>query len=95
MTAEVESPGSLDPLDLVDPSRFAERGYPDALWTKLRQESPVVYLEPPGYEPFWAISKHADIVEIASQPERFSSAQGLVLGRTGRIRPTFGHGGHP
>jgi cytochrome P450 len=83
MNAQVDSPSAIDPLDLVEPNRFAERGYPDALWTKLRLEAPVVYLEPPGYESFWAISKHADIVEIAAQPERFSSAQGLILGRTG------------
>src|ERR1022692_3161379 len=83
MNAQVDSRSAIDPLDLVEPNRFAERGYPDAVWTRLRLESPVIYLEPPGYEPFWAISKHADIVEIASQPERFSSAQGLILGRTG------------
>jgi cytochrome P450 len=83
MNAQVDSPSAIDPLDLVEPHRFAARGYPDALWTRLRHESPVVYLEPPGYESFWAITKHADIVEIASQPERFSSAQGLILGRAG------------
>jgi cholest-4-en-3-one 26-monooxygenase len=74
--------GSIDPLDLVEPDRFAAHGYPDAVWTRLRRESPVVYLEPPGFESFWAITKHADIVEIAAQPERFSSSQGLVLGRS-------------
>ena len=35
--------------------------------------------EPPGYKPFWAITKHADIMQIASQPLRFSSAQGITL----------------
>jgi cholest-4-en-3-one 26-monooxygenase len=83
MNAQVDSPSAIDPLDLVDPTRFAERGYPEAVWTRLRHESPVAYLEPPGYEPFWAIAKHADIVDIASRPEQFSSARGLVLGRTG------------
>ena len=34
---------------------------------------------PTGYEPFWAITKHADILEIAKQPLRFSSAQGITL----------------
>jgi cholest-4-en-3-one 26-monooxygenase len=80
----VDHPGaSIDPLDLVEPDRFAANGYPNAVWTRLRYESPVAYLEPPGFESFWAITKHADIVEIAAQPERFSSAQGLVLGRSG------------
>ncbi len=89
MNAQVVSPSSIDPLDLVEPSRFAENGYPHAVWATLRDEAPVAFLEPPGYEPFWAISKHADIVEIAAQPERFSSAQGLVLGRVGSpIQPS-------
>ena len=37
----------------------------------------------PGYEPFWAITKHADILEISKQPLRFSSAQGITLRRAG------------
>ena len=34
-----------------------------------------------GYEPFWAITKHADILEISKQPLRFSSAQGSRCAR--------------
>jgi cholest-4-en-3-one 26-monooxygenase len=74
---------SIDPLDLVDPERFARNGYPDAVWTQLRAESPVAYFEPPGYQPFWAITKHADIVSVASQPVAFSNAHGLILGPIG------------
>ncbi|HEX4490876.1 MAG TPA: cytochrome P450, partial [Acidimicrobiia bacterium] len=73
----------VDPLDLVDPARYAQRGYPHALWTQLRAEAPVAYIEAPGYRPFWAVTKHADIVKVASQPERFSSAQGITLAREG------------
>lgn len=83
MSTPLATPSSVDPLDLVDPNRFAQNGYPHALWATLRAEAPVAYLEPPGYVPFWAITKHADIVEIAGQPERFSNAQGLILGRPG------------
>jgi cholest-4-en-3-one 26-monooxygenase len=71
---------AVDPLDLVDPARYAQRGYPHALWTRLRAEAPLAYFAPPGYRPFWAITKHADVVRIASQPQRFSSAHGIILG---------------
>jgi cytochrome P450 len=71
----------VDALDLVDPARFARNGYPQGLWTRLRSEAPVAHFAPPEYRPFWAITKHADIVEIASQPLRFSSAHGIILGR--------------
>jgi cholest-4-en-3-one 26-monooxygenase len=72
-----------DALALVDPAGYARDGYPHELWTRLRAEEPVAYLTPPGLEPFWAITKHADILEISKQPLRFSSAQGITLRRAG------------
>ena len=38
----------------------------------------------PGFKPFWAITKHADIMEVASQPLRFSSEHGITLARAER-----------
>jgi cytochrome P450 len=73
----------IDPLDLVDPERYAQHGYPHAVWTKLRAEAPVAHIVADGYEPFWAVTKHADIMQIAAQPARFSSAQGITLARAG------------
>ena len=73
----------VDPLDLVDPARYARDGYPHAVWTRLRAESPVAHIAAPGYEPFWAITKHADIVQMSKQPLRFSNAQGIMLRRAG------------
>ncbi len=74
-------------LDLVDPARYARDGYPHDAWTKLRAEAPVAYFAPEGLEPFWAITKHADILEIAKQPLRFSSAQGITLRPAGVVFP--------
>jgi cholest-4-en-3-one 26-monooxygenase len=75
----------IDPFDLVDSTRFAERGYPHAVWTRLRAEAPVAHFAPQGYRPFWAITKHRDVIDIASQPLRFSSAQGIILGPAGAV----------
>jgi cholest-4-en-3-one 26-monooxygenase len=77
----------IDPLELVDPDRYARRGYPHDVWTRLRAEAPVAYFTPERYEPFWAITKHADVMEIAKQPLRFSSAEGISLHRAGEIVP--------
>ncbi len=71
----------IDPLELVDPARYGERGYPHELWARMRAEAPVTYIEPPDLEPFWAITKHADVQQIAAQPLRFSSARGITLRR--------------
>ncbi len=69
----------IDPLDLVEPARFARNGYPHDVWTKLRAEAPVAYLEPPGHPSFWAVTRHTDIVEVATQPQIFSNAKGITL----------------
>jgi cytochrome P450 len=74
---------TADALDLIDPERYARDGYPHELWTRLRADEPVAYFAPAGFEPFWAITKHADIVHVAKQPVRFSSAPGITLRRAG------------
>jgi cholest-4-en-3-one 26-monooxygenase len=73
----------IDPLDLVDAARYERRGYPHDVWTRLRAEAPVARIDAEGQQPFWAITKHADIVQISAQPLRFSSAQGVTLPRAG------------
>ena len=69
----------LDTLDVITAQHYGEHGYPHGEWARLRRESPVHRFEPPGYRPFWAITKHADIVEISRQPERFRSAGRFIL----------------
>ena len=74
----------IDPLDLVDADRYAQRGYPHDVWARLRAEAPVAYITAPGFEPFWAVMKHADVMEVSKQPSRFSNAQGITLARAGQ-----------
>ena len=68
-----------DGSDLVSSHAYARKGVPHDLWTRLRAESPVHWCTPAGFEPFWAITKHADICEISKQPDRFSSASGIAM----------------
>src|SRR5262245_25750087 len=70
----------VDPLDLVDPARYARDGYPHDVWTRLRAEAPVAHFAPPGYRPFWAITRHADIAQITAQRHRVRSADGISIG---------------
>jgi cytochrome P450 len=69
----------LDELEVISASHYGEHGYPHEAWTRLRRESPVHRLQPAGYEPFWAITKHADIIEVSKQPDRFRSAGRFIL----------------
>jgi cytochrome P450 len=57
------------------------------VWTRLRAEAPVAWIEPPGFEPFWAITKRADIQWFASEPTLFSSAYGISLRKAGPPLP--------
>ena len=69
-----------DGLELIHPPCYAERGYPHESWTRLRREAPVHHFEPPGYTPFWAVTKHADICQISKQPLLFSNERkGIVV----------------
>ena len=65
--------------DLLSPSLYAKRGHPLAAWKVLRREDPVHYCEGASVDPFWAITKHADIIEISKNPTKFLNAPGVVI----------------
>jgi len=67
------APLDLDPtsIDLVTPERYERDGYPHDEWTWLRANAPVFWYDRPNVEPFWAITKHADIIDIGKRPGDF------------------------
>ncbi len=71
----------IDGLRLIEPAAYAEHGYPHDEWTQLRRESPVHLFDPPGWPAYWAVTKHADIVEVSKQPEIFLNGPGMTMVR--------------
>ena len=69
---------TVDALDLISSDRYGERGAPFSEWAELRR-SPLRYMEPEGYESFWAITRHADIIAVSSDPETFCNGDGIVV----------------
>jgi len=69
----------IDTRSLVDPVDYANHGYPHDIWTRLRAEEPVSWWEQPVGVPFWAVTKHADIVAIGKQPETYLNGPRLVI----------------
>lgn len=69
----------LDKIDVISARIYGEHGYPHDGWKRLRHESPVHWSQPEGYRPFWAITKHADITEVSTQPDKFRSAGRFIL----------------
>lgn len=63
----------------VTPAAYAADARFHRACAVLRRESPVHRVEGDGYHPFWAVTKHADVLEIERQPERFLNAPRPVL----------------
>jgi cholest-4-en-3-one 26-monooxygenase len=72
---------ALDPatLDVATPEHYERNGYPHAEWSWLRRHAPVFWYDRPNVEPFWAVTKHADIIEISKQPELFLNEPRLAV----------------
>ena len=60
-------------------------GDPFALYARLRREAPVAWNEALGY---WALSRHADVVEVSKAPERFCSGKGILTFEIGVEYPS-------
>ena len=69
----------FDPHDLITPRNYGVDGQPHDVWTQLRRESPVHYVETETHPPFYAITRHADIMDISNKPNIFSNSQGPFL----------------
>jgi len=81
--------GSFDDFHLIHPDDYADRGYPHPLWKRLRHEDPVHWFERTKGMPFWAITKHADIVTIGKRPDLFQNGPRLVLSHEPELPNTF------
>ncbi len=66
-------------INIVHPELYAKSGYPHEAWTWMRKNDPVHYFENTEGIPFWAITKHADIMEIGKRPNEFISGPRLVI----------------
>ena len=57
--------------EMVDPRTFGKENRLHEIYSELRREDPVHWTEPDEYRPFWAVTKHADILEIERQSDIF------------------------
>ncbi|MGD9705853.1 MAG: cytochrome P450 [Acidimicrobiia bacterium] len=76
---DTTSTAALDPetLDIIS-NEVYRNGPPHELYTRLRREAPIIRhrgIEPGFPEWFWAISRHADVVTVSRQFQRYSSAR--------------------
>ncbi|MCG7609161.1 MULTISPECIES: cytochrome P450 [Mycobacterium] len=64
---------------LADPSAYADEAGVHASLAHLRANAPVSWVEVPDYKPFWAITKHADIMAIERANDVFTNSPRPVL----------------
>jgi cytochrome P450 len=67
---------------LTDPLAYTDEAKLHAALTHLRANAPVSWVEVPNYKPFWAITKHADIMDIERANELFTNWPRPVLTTT-------------
>ena len=65
--------------DIVKPSTFANDAYFQALSADIRKNDPLAWIETEPHKPFWVVSKHADILEIERQHDKFLNTAQSVL----------------
>ena len=64
---------------LAEPRAYADEQRLYAALAQLRKEAPVAYVDVPGYYPFWAITKHADVMAIERDNELWINAPRPML----------------
>ena len=74
-----DQPDVIDTAVLVDAGGYAAHGYPYDAWAALRRESPVHWCEPPGFRPFWAVTRHEHVRHLSTHPDLFRSEPRTIV----------------
>lgn len=64
---------------LADPTAYADDARLHEALARLRAENPVAWVDQAPYRPFWAITKHADIMAIERANDLWLSAPRPLL----------------
>lgn len=66
-------------FDVVTPVLWGDDAAMHATLKEMRQSAPVAWLEPEGFRPFYALTRHADIVEIEKLNNQFLNEPRAIL----------------
>ena len=79
---------------MVRPSTYANPPLLETLMTEFRASDPLPFIQSDSHKPFYIATKHADIIEIARQPDIFKNTQQSVL-QTKEIEAAQAEQGNP
>ena len=80
MRYEVETASPALDDAIVHARRWADEEWLHAQFAWLRANDPVRRMEPNGYDPFWSITRHADILAVESDKRLFINDPRPILG---------------
>jgi len=63
---------------IVSAKAYADGKRVDEAFTWLRREAPLVQVKPERYPPFWAVTRHADILAVERQHDLFHNGDNFV-----------------
>ncbi|MEI7546222.1 MAG: cytochrome P450, partial [Mycobacteriaceae bacterium] len=70
MSARISDPAAQV---LAQPQSYTDEARLHEALAQVRAHAPVSWVDEPGYRPFWAITKHADVMEIERQNDLFTN----------------------
>jgi cytochrome P450 len=65
--------------DIANPSIMGDETSMHALFSELRDNDPIIYFDHPDYEPFWVLTRHADIKYISQNNDLFINNPRTVI----------------
>jgi cholest-4-en-3-one 26-monooxygenase len=69
----------LATIDVITPEHYEQNGYPHPEWAHLRRHAPLFWYEHPRFDPFWVVTKHADVVWLSKHPKTLQNAPRLAV----------------
>lgn len=79
---------------IVDPKAYAAGEPVDQAFAEIRRDSPLARAHPTNFDPFWVVSRHADVLDIERRADVFHNAErsSLLLDRdaTAMVRTLSG-----
>ena len=83
---------------IVDPFAYADGDRVDRAFAQLRRDSPLAVAQPDGFDPFWVVTRHADILEVERQNDLFHngdrSAVVTTIAADKKVREMMGGSPH-
>ncbi|TWF95709.1 cytochrome P450 [Saccharopolyspora dendranthemae] len=80
-------------LTLADPDAYADEDRLHTALRVLREQDPVHWVDPrPDFNPFWAVTRHSDLLEVERQNEKFINEPRPILVKAEQDRHTAENG---